>query len=82
MQNAKIQDLTKPCSAPHEARLLRLCIDRAVDELQWRPLLDCSTAIDWTVDWYKTWHLNDKDLRSSSLSQIRNFKETAVKKGF
>jgi CDP-glucose 4,6-dehydratase len=62
-------------SAPHEAHLLRLCVDRAVHELQWKPLLDSRAAIDWTVEWYKTWHLSDKDLRSLSLSQIRRFKE-------
>ena len=61
-------------SAPHEDHLLRLCIDRAIHELKWKPLLDSSAAIDWTVDWYKAWHLNDRDLRSLSLSQIRNFK--------
>lgn len=68
-------------SAPHEAYLLRLCIDKAVYELQWKPLLDSSAAIDWTVDWYKSWHLENMDLRSLSLNQIRKFKEMAVKKG-
>ena len=61
-------------SAPHEAHLLRLCIDKAVHELQWQPLLNSSTAIDWTVVWYKTWHLKNTDMQSFSLKQIRKFK--------
>ena len=79
--SGKIHTPPSKKSAPHEAHLLRLCIDRAVYELQWTPLLDSSAALDWTVDWYKAWHLSDKDLRNLSLNQIRNFKEMAVKKG-
>jgi CDP-glucose 4,6-dehydratase len=41
-------------NAPHESHLLRLCIDKAINELQWKPLLGGGDAIDWTVSWYKT----------------------------
>ena len=68
-------------SAPHEAHLLKLCIDKAIYELHWRPLLDSEEAIDWTVAWYKAWHLENKVLRSLSLDQIRNFQEIAIKAG-
>jgi CDP-glucose 4,6-dehydratase len=62
-------------AAPHEDHLLRLCIDKAVHELQWRPVLDSSAAVEWTVEWYKAWHRGDKDLRRFSLNQIRRLKE-------
>jgi CDP-glucose 4,6-dehydratase len=68
-------------SALHEANLLRLCIDKAVHEIHWKPILDSRAAIHWTADWYKSWHLSNDNLRSLSLNQIRNFKEMAVKKG-
>ncbi len=42
--------------APHEAHLLKLCIDKAMHELHWKPTLDSESAIDWTVEWYKAWH--------------------------
>jgi CDP-glucose 4,6-dehydratase len=38
----------------HEAKLLKLDIQSAVRELNWKPKLDASTAIQWTIEWYKT----------------------------
>jgi CDP-glucose 4,6-dehydratase len=59
--------------APHEAHLLKLCIDKAVRELQWRPVLNSKYAIDWTVDWYKAWHERKADMRGFSIKQITEF---------
>ncbi len=61
-------------AAPHEAHLLKLCIDKAAGELGWRPTLDSAQAIDWTVAWYKAWHTG-RDLRAESLRQIREFEQ-------
>jgi len=77
-----IQTIQTETNAPHEAHLLRLCIDKAMNELSWKPFLGGGDAIDWTVGWYKAWHMGDKDLRSLSLSQIRSFKEIGAKKGY
>lgn len=38
---------------PHEAGLLKLDISKAMRQLNWRPKLNASTAIQWAVDWYK-----------------------------
>lgn len=38
---------------PHEAGLLKLSIDRALKELNWKPKLNSATAIEWTMNWYK-----------------------------
>jgi CDP-glucose 4,6-dehydratase len=59
--------------APHEAHLLKLCIDKAIHELQWKPALNSKYAIDWTVDWYKAWHGRKADLRVFSINQITEF---------
>ncbi|HEY4064281.1 MAG TPA: CDP-glucose 4,6-dehydratase [Puia sp.] len=40
-------------SAPHEAGLLKLDIQRAMEELSWIPKLNASEAITWTIDWYR-----------------------------
>lgn len=61
-------------SVPHEAHLLRLCIDKAIRELRWQPSVDSTAAIGWTVDWYKAWHLKNTDLQIFSLNQIRRVK--------
>jgi CDP-glucose 4,6-dehydratase len=38
----------------HEAGLLRLDITKALNYLCWKPKLNASQAIDWTMNWYKT----------------------------
>ena len=60
-------------AAPHEAHLLKLCIDKAIHELQWRPVLNSKNAIEWTMDWYKAWHERKADLRCFSINQITEF---------
>jgi CDP-glucose 4,6-dehydratase len=79
--DGKTSVLPSGTKAPHEAHLLRLCIDKTMNELPWLPLLGGGDAIDWTAGWYQAWHKRDKDLRGLSLSQIRSFNEIAVKKG-
>jgi len=68
-------------NASHEARLLHLCIDKAAFELRWRPILDSYSAINWTVDWYKSWHSGQTKQDSLSLKQIRKYSQIAIKKG-
>jgi CDP-glucose 4,6-dehydratase len=38
---------------PHEARLLKLDISKAMRTLNWKPKLNAEQAIRWTVEWYK-----------------------------
>ncbi|MFL5810367.1 MAG: CDP-glucose 4,6-dehydratase [Flavisolibacter sp.] len=38
---------------PHEAGLLKLDIQRSLQELKWKPKLNAAAAIEWTVQWYK-----------------------------
>lgn len=37
----------------HEAGLLMLDINKAMNELNWQPKLNSKQAIEWTIDWYK-----------------------------
>ncbi|GAB4383657.1 MAG: CDP-glucose 4,6-dehydratase [Salibacteraceae bacterium] len=39
--------------APHEAKLLKLSIEKAKKQLGWEPLLPATEAVKWTIDWYK-----------------------------
>lgn len=55
---------------PHEAGLLKLDINRAKKELNWKPKLSASEAIEWTINWYKT----PSDLQIDySFQQINRF---------
>lgn len=38
--------------APHEAKLLLLNSNKALQELGWQSLMDARTAIRWTAEWY------------------------------
>lgn len=43
-------------SAPHEANLLHLQIDKANHLLRWKPLWDYETTIERTISWYRSHH--------------------------
>lgn len=38
---------------PHEAGILKLNINKSINQLNWKPKLNAKEAIDWTVQWYK-----------------------------
>ncbi len=78
--HGKIQS-PPPQHALHEANRLNLNIDKAVCELKWQPVLDGSTAIDWTVNWYKSWHQTGRNCINSSVCQINEFMGAAAIKG-
>ncbi len=40
-------------SQPHEAGLLKLDIAKAKKLLGWKPVLNASSSVKWSVDWYK-----------------------------
>jgi CDP-glucose 4,6-dehydratase len=65
----------------HEAHILHLCIDKAVADLKWQPLLDSSSSIDWTVNWYKSSRCGQQASNSVSLEQIRKYSQMVIKKG-
>jgi CDP-glucose 4,6-dehydratase len=43
---------------PHEAGLLKLDISKAVNELNWMPILNAQTAVERTINWYKNFYKN------------------------
>ena len=45
--------LAEAVEQPHEARTLRLCTDKAVERLGWKPRWRLPTAVQRTVEWYK-----------------------------
>ena len=57
---------------PHEAYYLKLDASRAAAKLGWRPRTDLGTALDWIVEWYKTWAAGG-DVRAASEAQVERF---------
>jgi CDP-glucose 4,6-dehydratase len=56
----------------HEAHLLRLDSSKAHAELGWRPRLGIERALEWTLDWYRSWQ-QETDMKQMTLTQIANF---------
>lgn len=55
---------------PHEAGLLQLDITRAINQLQWKPKLNATTSISWTIDWYKQ---PDEEKKNFTIQQINTY---------
>ena len=55
---------------PHEAGLLQLDIQKAIQELNWKPKLSAQKAIEWTIDWYKQ---PAEQKLSFTLQQIKDY---------
>lgn len=60
----------------HEARFLLLDSSKARKQLAWRPNLDLPKALDWTVDWYRSYR-DGADPRQTSIDQIRRYSSLA-----
>jgi len=43
---------------PHEAGLLALDISKSIHHLNWAPVLNVSEAVEFTVNWYKSAHVD------------------------
>ncbi|HEU5350884.1 MAG TPA: CDP-glucose 4,6-dehydratase [Terracidiphilus sp.] len=56
----------------HEAHLLRLDASKARADLGWRPRLPLSTALEWTVRWYRAWQKGTA-MRGETLKQIAGY---------
>jgi len=54
---------------PHEAKLLKLDINKAVNELNWKPKLNATQAIKWTFEYYK----NEKNGLETINKQIKEY---------
>lgn len=76
---------TENSQAPHEARTLRVNIDKAYHELGWLPLWNIETSIQHTVAWYQqhtsadVYDLCIQDIAhyEADLARRRNMKVTA-----
>lgn len=75
------------CRAPHEARLLHLCTDKASAVLGWEPVWGLADSVRKTVEWYRQAAALPCDpaasasLRSLTRQQIEEFQTDAARYG-
>jgi len=65
----------------HEATLLKLSYDKALFFLDWRAVLEFSETVDFTINWYKTYHEKTENLYDFSNHQIEKYCKLANKRG-
>lgn len=64
-----------------EANLLKLSCDKALFHLQWRAALLFPETVEFTVDWYRTWHEGRRDMREFADAQIDRYTQLAAQRG-
>jgi CDP-glucose 4,6-dehydratase len=57
---------------PHEAHYLKLDSSKARLYLDWRPVLPLNQALDWIVEWYRSFQAGD-DLQHLTQTQIERY---------
>ncbi len=58
---------------PHEAGLLKLDISKTIAELGWKPKLNASEALRYTIDWYKEYNDNPQGIETVTEAQINKY---------
>lgn len=65
----------------HEAGLLKLNCDRALQYLNWKPTLHFDETVEFTATWYNTfYHRNEIDILNFTNQQITDYVELAQKR--
>ena len=65
-------DVSLP-NQPHEASILRLAIDKALWELDWKPQWDIHQTINMTAKWYQKYFEDPKSMRQVCYDQIASY---------
>ena len=63
-------DFSSPNDDFHEAGLLKLDNSKALSLLGWKPKWNTQTAIEKTIEWYKSYYLNNEII---TISQIQEY---------
>ena len=72
-KGGKWEDKSDP-NAPHEAGILRLAIDKAMTELNWRPRWDFRTTVQRTAEWYQDYYaLPTRSMRDRCHKDIEQY---------
>ena len=57
----------------HESESLLLDSSKANQRLGWKNVYSIDQVLSETVEWYKTYHENNKDMKQFTISQIKNY---------
>jgi CDP-glucose 4,6-dehydratase len=74
------QDMSEP-GAVYEAGLLKLCCDKALHRIGWKPLLTFAENIEFTANWYSSYYDNNVDIWTLTQSQIAEYVALGLERG-
>lgn len=57
----------------HEAGLLKLCCDKALSMLGWRPVLDFNETLEMTAGWYRNFYEKSEPVQDFSMQQLNRY---------
>lgn len=60
-------------SHPHEAKYLKLKINKAVSKLDWKPTFNIDECLQLTCDWYRGYYQNPQTALAMTLQQIKTY---------
>ncbi len=58
-----------------EASILRLAIDKAIWQLDWKPIWGVEQSIEKTVEWFKSYIADAESVNSTTLTQMSEYEE-------
>ena len=74
------RDVSEP-GAVYEAGLLKLCCDKALHRISWKPLLTFAENVELTANWYSTYYGGNPDIWTLTQSQIIEYETLALERG-
>ncbi len=63
-----------------EHGLLKLCCDKALNQLLWQPTLSFDDTVEFTASWYKAFYDEPTKINNVTLHQISEYEKSANKK--
>ena len=64
----------------HESNLLKLNCDKALEKLNWKPILNFQETIEFTSEWYKQYYVDYKKISNLTEKQIKIYQELFIKR--
>jgi CDP-glucose 4,6-dehydratase len=65
----------------HEATMLRLNCEKALQHLDWAPALTYEEMIAMVADWYRAFYRGDADMAALTMGQIERYEQAAGQRG-
>jgi CDP-glucose 4,6-dehydratase len=79
--HVKWNDVSESKEHVHEAELLQLNCDKALNDLEWAPALDFEQTVKMTIDWYREYYETGQSMRNFTMNQIEQYAALAEKRG-